>query len=194
MKKLLILKLCYFFILNSAIGIEFTNNLNTSKNPTEDFQSLNIDIEERLEQARLEAERIVALLAADNTYRANILHQQNIEKTYKTIQKLRFTWSKTGKPFGQCDPNTFAYVIKLHTKEHRNNIFNCPILLLQTFPILTQIIIHEAAHLGFEASECQATAFEVLSLHYSSFTEVYKTPYWKRCGTERLNQHFLNRI
>jgi hypothetical protein len=193
-KRLLKLIIMSLIFSNNALGLEFTKNFNESVNPTQDFQEQNFNFEERLEEARLEAERIVALLAADTTYRAGILYQGNIERTFKSLQNITFTWDRSGKTFGRCDGQTFAYVIKLYSKQHRYNVNICPILLLQPFSILTQVIIHEAAHLGFGASECQATAFEVLSLHYSSFEEVFRTPYWDKCSTEKLNKQFIERL
>ena len=105
-----------FILSNNALWIEFTKKFNKSENPTQDFQKQSFNFEERLEEARLEAERIVALLAADNTYRAGILYQGNIERTFKSLQNITFTWDRSGKNFGSCDSQTFAYVIKLYSK------------------------------------------------------------------------------
>lgn len=149
---------------------------------------------EKIFRLKAEATLTIERLKHDPTYRAGILNQSAIERVADRFEKVHISFNAEGKNTGRCDGKTLAYVINLPTDKFKYSIFACPSLLVQEDAIITQILIHESAHIGFRASECQATAFEILSLHYSNYTNFYKSPYWKNCSSERLFQIIRQRL
>ena len=61
---------------------------------------------------------------------------------------------------------------------------------MQEEDVLTQIFLHEAAHMGGTTSECQASKMEVLAITYSDIDKALKSGYWERCGLQK----FVDRL
>jgi len=120
------------------------------------------------------------------TYRNRIASERNLKKMIKTVNRLNFHYNVKGNFYSNCSENTIAYTVNI--PKFKNDIWICPMALIQTKEKVAQFIIHEVAHLAFRASECRATYIEVLTLTTQSEISdpLRNEPYWKMCKTEKL--------
>lgn len=166
--------------------LSFNGKLNIYSKSEIKNSNFHIDFEEKLEVARDEAILAYEELAKKigNFGRINELRTNRI---IRELKRAKINWSLDAKKYRYCQERSLAYAIQPIGSKN-GQIFICPQLYLQPQDILTQVLIHEAAHFVAPGQECSASRFEVLALNFSNVKSPIKTAYWKECKLESLTK------
>jgi hypothetical protein len=189
--RVIILSLILFSYTQYCFSLEFTTSsvyLPNSDDLSLELKQLDFDqIEQKFNTAYEEALEILRTTIQENSYTHGFFgRNKRFKRALHALENAELQWSKKITSWRFCRTKTVAYVVNYGTL--RSSIFLCPIAYIQSQEVLTQIIVHEAAHLGGTTSECQASKMEMLALYFSRIEQPFKSGYWHKCGLSKFNQ------
>ena len=141
-------------------------------------------LEEKFGQAWKNTLEAYEKSSLENTNTGGFLNKNRVfKRSLSIMKKAKLMWNMDVKSWRMCGKQTMAYVVNLPNMRHK--VFICPIAYIQDVDLLTQIFIHEAAHMGGVTGECQASKMEMIVVGFSRLPSAIQSGYWDKCGLDR---------
>jgi hypothetical protein len=172
--------------MNSLMArpIEYSGKIQKFKNEIQVKVNYEDDFKVKLTLAKKNVIEALTMLEAALPSE-NLFNKTRIMKMIREFKKSHITWNNEFKKYRFCSEDALAYAIP-SLGRNVPRIVICPDLYLQSEAILTQVLIHEAAHTVFPGKECAASIIEVFALEFSNINYPIKSGYWDRCKLDKV--------
>jgi len=192
--KAIIISTILLIYSSYSFGLEFSTGTVNIPNPatySAELEELDFDLlKEKFAGALEDALITLETTVRNNRYTFGFLGKnRRFKRALRALRRAKLVWSEDITSWRHCGKQTAAYVVQIGP--NRGNIFLCPMAYTQSREVLTQIIVHESAHLSGVTSECQASKMEMLAIYFSGIEQPFKSGYWNKCRLAKFN-HTLN--
>ncbi|MFT6630318.1 MAG: hypothetical protein ACJAS4_000254 [Bacteriovoracaceae bacterium] len=181
MKIGLLLILIFSSVHSMAGPIEFTGKLNENPGVDQDYAA---EFEVNLEKAKINVIKAFTELELNLPAKA-IFNKARVRKIIRVFNKSKIYWNTQSKKYKYCGDKSLAYAVPAFGLSE-GKIFFCPAIYSQNQDIITQVLLHEAAHFTFPGNECQASVIEIFALYFSDINYPLKSAYWSKCKLDRV--------